>query len=96
MGWGLPIVGIMAIIFGALTFGGLGGRAFWVGLGSLCIQAVALGWTYGIGRQPIWTILLFPLGTWDTYGIMHWAARALETGEAIQWGGRSYVLAAED
>jgi hypothetical protein len=92
LGWVLPACSIAAIVLGALAGGFWGGLAVILGSGSMLMQTVALVWTWHIGRQPAWSVLLYPLGTWSVYRAMRWAAQALESGEPVKWGGREYVL----
>ena len=70
--------------------GGPGGRTGGV------LQGIALGWADWIGRQPVWTVLLFPIGAWEVVRVMRWAERTLRRGEPVRWGGREYVIKASD
>ncbi len=96
MGWGLPGASIASLVMGCLVEGWPGDLAVIAGATALVLQLVALSWAYRVGRQAWWSVILFPLGTWDVFRIMQWAARALRSGEPIQWGGREYVIPANE
>ena len=92
LGWLLPICSITAIVIGLAAGSPWGGFAVLAGGLSLLQQLGALCWTWHIGRQPMWSVLLYPIGTWNVYRVMRWAEKALQSGEPIRWGGREYVL----
>ncbi len=96
IGWWVPGVCVAAVVLGLLA--GEWERAVAVSIGSvgLALQVIALGWVYTIGRQPVWAVLLFPIGAWEVYRVMRWAERTLRTGEPVRWGGRTYVIKPND
>lgn len=95
IGWLLPAICLAAMVVGLTATGSAalaGEVAWWSGLAGIAVQSVAIAWCYAIAKQPIWTVIFFPIGTWHVFGFMRWAIRALRQGEAIKWGGREYVL----
>ena len=83
---------MIAVVLGLISSGPAAMIAISTGALGLFLQCIALGWTYSMGRQPVWSVLLFPIGAWEVFRIMRWAERTLQRGEAVSWGGREYVL----
>jgi len=104
VGWALPAISLAAIIVGLMVVVGdassqsdvsaAGLVSLWGGVAGLATQFGAIAWCYAIAKQPLWTVVLFPVGAWHVFGLMRWAIRALRQGEAVKWGGREYVLKA--
>ena len=92
VGWAVPGVCVIAVALGLISSGPTAMIAISTGSLGLFLQCIALGWTYSMGRQPVWSVLLFPIGAWEVFRIMRWAERTLQRGEAVSWGGREYVL----
>jgi chlorobactene glucosyltransferase len=92
VGWAVPGVCVIAVVFGLMSPGLEATIALVLGVLGLLSQLMALAWIYSIGRQPMWSVLLFPIGTWEVFRIMRWAERTLQRGETVKWGGREYVL----
>lgn len=92
VGWAVPGVCVIAVVLGLISSGPTAMIAISTGSLGLFLQCIALGWTYSMGRQPVWSVLLFPIGAWEVFRIMRWAERTLQRGEAVSWGGREYVL----
>ena len=88
----LPLLCMLAIVFGSLVGGGLGWATLILGSAGLVSQVVALLAVYRVARQPLWTVLLFPIGAWEVASVMRWADRTLSKREPVKWGGREYVL----
>lgn len=72
----------------------------WPGLGSLALvlSATALAvWLTAmvtivrLGKGPLWTALLTPIGAWLVGGIMLRAAKNLERGRPTEWGNKKYT-----
>ncbi len=96
LGWVIPAISVAAVVAGLGAGGFCGGLAVVAGGLSVFQQLGALVWTWQIGRQPIWSVLLYPIGSWNVYCTMRWAEKALRSGEPIKWGGREYVLEPND
>jgi len=96
MGWLSPLNSVVAIVLGFLAMSTLGDWAIYSGSIAILVQLMALAWIWHIGRQPIWSILLFPLGTWDVFQILRRGANMLRNREPVRWGGREYVLERTD
>jgi len=96
IGWCVPGVCVVALVLGLLAGGWQGVAAITAGTTGLVLQVIALGWAYSVGRQPVWTVLLFPIGAWEVFRVMRWAERTLRRGEPVRWGGREYVIKASD
>ncbi len=92
----LPVLGLVAIVLGALVGGVAGWIAVGVGGGALLLQAAALATVYRMGRQPVWAVMLFPIGAYEVWRVMRWASKVLRSGEPVRWGGREYVLEPRD
>jgi chlorobactene glucosyltransferase len=88
----LPVLCILAVVFGSLVGGGLGWTVQILGVLGLGSQVISLLAIYRVARQPLWTVLLYPVGAWEVAIAMRWADRALRKGEPVKWGGREYVL----
>ncbi|MHC4990616.1 MAG: glycosyltransferase family 2 protein [Planctomycetota bacterium] len=97
-GVALPL-GQLATLVAAAVWLALGG---WLGalagvvlglpvLAALILQAVALSKMYRIVGSPRWAILLFPVGCVLVARTLTSAARMIERGEPVRWGGREYV-----
>lgn len=96
LGVGLPLVCVLGIA-GALSWPGRGlaaGVALWACAAGLGVFMLAVGACYRMGRTPVWLAVLYPVGAWHVWRIMREAARDLERGEKVRWGGREYVLTA--
>lgn len=96
LGWCAPGVCVAAVVLGVLAGGPAGIAAIAAGGLGLLMQLSALGWVYSIARQPLWTVLLFPIGAWEVSRVMRWAERTLRSGEPVRWGGREYVIKPND
>ena len=95
VGWLLPAICIAAIVIGVILSRNstvAAQVALWCGVAGLAAQSVVIAWCYAIAKQPIWTVIFYPVGAWHVFGFMRWAIRALRQGEAVKWGGREYVL----
>ena len=88
----LPVLCMLAIVFGSLIGGNLGWTARILGAAGLVSQVIALLAVYHVARQPLWTVLLYPIGTWEVASVMRWADRTLRNREPVQWCGREYVI----
>lgn len=92
----LPVLCMLAIVFGSLIGGDLGWTARILGAAGLVSQVIALLAVYRVARQPLWTVLLYPIGTWEVASVMRWADRTLRNREPVQWCGREYVIEPRD
>ena len=92
----LPVLCLLAIVFGSLIGEGLGWTTRILGAAGLVSQVIALLAVYRVARQPLWTVLLYPVGTWEVASVMRWADRTLRKREPVKWGGREYVLEPRD
>jgi glycosyltransferase involved in cell wall biosynthesis len=94
----MPVAMSVAIVIGAVAAAvGDSGPGFvvaCVAAAGLILQAVALGWMAKMGRQPIRTLFLHPMGCLEVAGILRSGADLLLRGEPVVWGGREYVLEA--
>jgi chlorobactene glucosyltransferase len=61
------------------------------GVFGLAVLLFALAWAYRISRVPIVWALLYPIGAWQVALILRAAAKDLEDGVPVRWGGREYV-----
>ena len=96
IGWWAPGVCVASVVLGILAGGGEGVVAISAGTIGLLLQMISLGWAYSIGRQPVWSIVLFPIGAFEVFRVMRWAERTLRSGEPVRWGGREYVIKPTD
>ncbi|TVS08138.1 MAG: glycosyltransferase, partial [Phycisphaerales bacterium] len=58
----------------------------------LCAWLLAMGYIYRRGGFPLWSVPLNPIANWLLGGLFSEAARDLESGRPVKWGGRSYLL----
>ena len=96
VGWLLPGASILSLVLGLVLGGDWGNVAAACGAGALVAQCAALAWMWHVGHQPIWTIVLLPIGTWDVFRVLRRAARMLMDQTPVRWGGREYVLERRD
>jgi len=61
------------------------------GVLGLAVLLFALAWAYRISRVPMVWALLYPIGAWQVASILRAAAKDLENGVPVRWGGREYV-----
>jgi hypothetical protein len=84
----------------SIAFGVVGGLLAWprwgwsigAGAGSLAIMLGTLTWIHWRMRAPRWGVLRHALSAWKVAMILRDGARDLESGRAVRWGGRQYVL----
>ena len=92
----LPVALLAGVIVGLVSdlAGGSGPGAglVWVAAAGLCLQVLGIALMCRMGRQPIRSLLRFPLGCLEVARILRRGAQVLQTGEPVVWGGREYVL----
>jgi chlorobactene glucosyltransferase len=84
----------------SIGFGVVGGLLEWprwgwsigAGAGSLAIMLGTLTWIHWRMRAPRWGVMRHALSAWKVAMILRDGARDLESGRAVRWGGRQYVL----
>ncbi len=92
----LPVGLIVGVIVGSASNligdSGSGAGLAWVAAAGLCLQILGIALMCRMGRQPIRSLVRFPLGCLEVARILRSGARVLQTGEPVVWGGREYVL----
>ncbi|MFM1882409.1 MAG: hypothetical protein RJA05_818, partial [Planctomycetota bacterium] len=66
------------------------------GAGSLAIMLGTLTWIHWRMRAPRWGVLRHALSAWKVAMILRDGAKDLESGRAVRWGGRAYVLESKE
>lgn len=91
----LPVAALVALGVGLLRLGGPHESAAMLAaaLGGLGFGAwlLVVGWSYLLGRTPVWATPGFAVGAWLTGGILAEAARDLESKAPTVWGGIAYT-----
>lgn len=90
LGAGPPLFMASAITFGLLASNPM---AWITGLVLVVLQLLVLAVIYSHARQPLWCIVLFPIGCFEVARAQRRARRLLLTGTPVCWGGREYVIA---
>jgi glycosyltransferase involved in cell wall biosynthesis len=95
----LPAIALATAVLAAQVH--IAGTQFTLGhaaiAGGLALAALAamlfvLALAYAMGRTPLWAILFYPFGAWQTARILRRGARTLERRTPIRWAGRDYIL----
>jgi len=55
------------------------------------VWAVGVAWVYRLSRAPLWAFPGHLVGSWLVAGILSKAAKDLNRGRPMRWGGREYV-----
>lgn len=96
VGLGVPLIEILAIVHAIRLYRHdavvLGTALLVATVITILIQYTALGRIYRRGRSPLWSVLLFPVGSWIIGRAMLRSAWHLRTGTPFHWGGRPYVI----
>jgi len=91
----LPVVVVFAGAVGlALAPGALAWWAVGVGLFGVAVWGVTLASMCAMQSAPLRCVLTWPWGAWTVASIIREAARDLEQGVPIKWGGKTYLLEA--
>ncbi|MBC7833957.1 MAG: glycosyltransferase [Phycisphaerales bacterium] len=87
----LPLAALLSVVLGAANDANrLSQTAIITGAAGLAAFTGALSLVYRIGRTPLWALPAYPVGAWMTSNLLSRAARGLEAGERVVWGGREY------
>lgn len=89
----LPATGLVSAVLGAVFLRtGHEPAVFALASGALgiVIMLVALMTAFKLGRIPVLSALVYPIGAWITGSILHAAARDLKKNRPTVWGGREY------
>jgi GT2 family glycosyltransferase len=91
----LPLLALVNLSIGLALIGTDYGPHWWpnrwIATAALSVWLFMMLLVYRAGRTPLWAAPGAVIGSWLTANILKEAARELEDGVPVKWGGREYV-----